>query len=643
MSGELIQGRYRLVELLGEGGMGRVWRAQDEILGRQIAVKEVVFPHGVSAAQRKELGERAMREARAAAKLTHPGIITVYDVLLHQGVPIIMMEFIDGPSLAEVIRREGRLTPARVARIGAMLLAALGEAHGAGVVHRDLKPANVMLTGERAILTDFGIASLAGEAVLTSSGAVIGTPAFMAPEQARALSAAPAWDLWALGATLYNAVEGHPPYTGHAMAILAALLAPDPPPSPTAAGPLVPVLAGLLHKDSARRLTHAQAAQAFSDVIAGRPVRDGRGDLPSQPLSGRRVGRRTAHSHTGRVNAVALGRLDGRDIAVTGGSDGSVRVWDLFSDRELGEPLTGYDSNRQVNAVALGRLDGKDIAVAGGDDRVVHMWDLTTGHPLGRPASPGRTRDIGRISSVTVGKLNGRDVAVTVDDENQLSGWDLVASWPLPDLTIRGFGSDIPIGWMAGTVGRLNDTMIFVSIGYSHKPRVWNLATGRQRDDLPTRIRQAVARWARHGVMTEKGPVNTVVLGEVDGRPVAVTLATKARFDAIRYYPTFLGERSRLWVWDLATLRLLGEPSIISPRATSVATGQLAGQPIAVTGCEDGTLRMWDLRKAGPVGKPLTGHSCPVTAVAVSASDGQAIAVTGGEDGSVRKWHLDLT
>ncbi|MEV6984113.1 serine/threonine-protein kinase [Sphaerisporangium sp. NPDC051017] len=254
-TGKVVGERYRLVEMIGSGGMGRVWRGLDELLDREVAVKEVLFPPGMDAAEREMAGRRAMREARAAARLSHPGIVAVYDVIVRDDSPIIVMEFVRGPSLHRRIGEEGRLPPAEVARIGVEMLAALEEAHAAGIVHRDLKPANVMLTANRVVITDFGIASLAGDATLTVSGEVIGTPAFMAPEQAHGLPVTPASDLWSLGATLYAAVEGVPPYTGpNVTAVLSALLTRDP--EPTAhAGPLAPVLEGLLRRDLGQRLT----------------------------------------------------------------------------------------------------------------------------------------------------------------------------------------------------------------------------------------------------------------------------------------------------------------------------------------------------------------------------------------------------
>ncbi|MFI6521689.1 serine/threonine-protein kinase [Spirillospora sp. NPDC050679] len=264
----LIAGRYELLELLGRGGMGAVWRARDRTLDREVAVKEVTLPRGLDPAQVERVHARTFREARSAARLDHPGIVTVHDVVEEDGRPWIVMRLVRAPALDEVIRREGPLPPARAAAIGLDLLAALRAAHAAGVVHRDVKPGNVLLPPDRAVLTDFGIATMAGDETLTQTGAVVGSPAYLAPEQARHQKATPASDLWSLGATLYAAVEGRPPYQRpDVWGVMAALLADDPDP-PRNAGPLLPVLQGLLRKDPAQR-THPDEAERLLRQIAG--------------------------------------------------------------------------------------------------------------------------------------------------------------------------------------------------------------------------------------------------------------------------------------------------------------------------------------------------------------------------------------
>ncbi|WP_242901164.1 serine/threonine-protein kinase [Actinomadura terrae] len=263
---EVIAARYELVEVLGRGGMGAVWRAHDRTLDREVAIKEVALPSGLDEAQVRRSYARTLREARSAARLDHPGIVTVYDVVEEDGRPWIVMQLVRAEALDAVIAREGPLPPRRVAAIGLDLLDALRAAHAAGVVHRDVKPGNVLLPGGRAVLTDFGIATLAGDETLTQAGAIVGSPAYLAPEQARHQKATPASDLWSLGGTLYAAVEGRPPYRRPDMwGLMAALLSDDPDPLERA-GPLAPVLHGLLRRDPSERLRPDDAERLLRQV-----------------------------------------------------------------------------------------------------------------------------------------------------------------------------------------------------------------------------------------------------------------------------------------------------------------------------------------------------------------------------------------
>lgn len=211
-SERLIAGRYRLLSPLGEGGMGTVWRARDEVLHREVAVKEVRAPHGLATSEVERLYARLEREAWAAARVANRNVVTVYDVATQDGRPWIVMELVRGISLAELLDAEGPLTPQRAAHIGAEVLSALRAAHEAGVLHRDVKPANVLLSNDgRVVLTDFGIAQVEGSSALTMTGEVIGSPEFLAPERALGRTPGPESDLWSLGVLLYAAVEGNSP------------------------------------------------------------------------------------------------------------------------------------------------------------------------------------------------------------------------------------------------------------------------------------------------------------------------------------------------------------------------------------------------------------------------------------------------
>ncbi|MEV4681048.1 bifunctional serine/threonine-protein kinase/ABC transporter substrate-binding protein [Streptomyces kurssanovii] len=270
---ELIAGRYQLVERIGQGGMGRVWRGLDQqLFGREVAVKEILFPPGMEDGDRAALLRRFTGEARAAVTLSHPGIITIHDVVEHNGAPVIVMELIRGQSLAAAIRGRGRLPVRRVAEIGAAMLDALAEAHGARIIHRDIKPDNVLLTKDRVVLTDFGIAHLADATTkLSHTGIVIGTPQYMPPEQLEGKRPTPANDLWALGATLYHAVEGHPPFDAEGLHALAVAVFTRPHRPPVHAGPLAPVLDALLTKDPAQRVGAAEAAEMLASVLRTSP------------------------------------------------------------------------------------------------------------------------------------------------------------------------------------------------------------------------------------------------------------------------------------------------------------------------------------------------------------------------------------
>jgi hypothetical protein len=267
---QLLAGRYRLASVVGRGGMGTVWLARDEVLERDVAVKEVILPGGVADADRAMLRERTLREARATARLNHPNIVTVHDVFDEAGRPWIVMEFVRARSLQDIVDADGPLPPRRAAEVGRQTLAALRAAHDIGVLHRDVKPSNVLITDDdRAVLTDFGIAYVEGDTTLTQTGLIIGSPAYIAPERAQGERAGPAADLWALGATIYAACEGRPPHQRtDPVSVLAAILTEDPPP-PRNAGPLGPVLQGLLQRDPARRMPAAEAAGLLERIAAG--------------------------------------------------------------------------------------------------------------------------------------------------------------------------------------------------------------------------------------------------------------------------------------------------------------------------------------------------------------------------------------
>jgi eukaryotic-like serine/threonine-protein kinase len=256
----LIANRYARERILGRGGMGVVWRARDQLLGRDVAIKEVQLPPSLTADDLDAMRARVLREARAAARLNHPNVVTLYDVVQEEGRTFIVMELVEAPTLSAVVKERGPLPPAEVAAIGVQVLDALRAAHRVGIVHRDVKPGNVMVPSgdERVKLADFGIASLAGDPQLTATGLVLGSPAYMAPEQASGQPSGPATDLWALGATMYFALEGEPPFERNGAVPTLTAVVNDPPRRMQRGGELEPLVLGLLTKSPAERPSAGQ-------------------------------------------------------------------------------------------------------------------------------------------------------------------------------------------------------------------------------------------------------------------------------------------------------------------------------------------------------------------------------------------------
>ncbi|MGW2310407.1 protein kinase domain-containing protein [Actinomadura luteofluorescens] len=264
----VLAGRYRNLGRIGQGGMGSVWRAHDIDLDREVAVKELRVPEQATDQERRVWYARMEREARAAARLRHTGIVTVYDrVMGDDGRPWIVMELVRGRSLEQLLAERPALPPGQVAAIGLAMLDALSAAHAQGVVHRDVKPANVLLEGDRVLLTDFGIAALEGDVTITRSGMVLGTPAYMSPEQVEGKAVTPASDLWSLAATLYAAVEGRRPFDGPSHGAVFVAIATRQPPPPQCGGPLARVLDGLLRKEPDDRLSPAQVRDLLNAAL----------------------------------------------------------------------------------------------------------------------------------------------------------------------------------------------------------------------------------------------------------------------------------------------------------------------------------------------------------------------------------------
>ncbi|MFD8709951.1 serine/threonine-protein kinase [Streptomyces anulatus] len=269
----MVGGRYRLLARLGHGGMGTVWRAHDEVVDREVAVKEPRVPEHLGEREHSTVHQRMQREARAAARIDHPSVVTVHDVVVEDGKPWIVMELVRGPSLGDRLQ-EGTLDPREAARIGLAVLDALTAAHAIGILHRDVKPDNVMLgTGDRVVLTDFGIAQVEGEQQLTETGAFVGSPEYISPERVLGQRPGPESDLWSLGVVLYAAVEGMSPYRrSHTPATLQAVLSAEPQVPARGTGAFGTLVMQLLRKDPAARPPAAEVRRTLQQLASPAPA-----------------------------------------------------------------------------------------------------------------------------------------------------------------------------------------------------------------------------------------------------------------------------------------------------------------------------------------------------------------------------------
>ena len=379
--GHVVAGRYELLDVIGHGAMGTVWRARDNVLAREVAVKEVCLPALMSPQDRAVARERSLREARVAARLTHPGVVTVYDVIDAEGSPWIVMELVRARSLARVLAEDGPMPPARAAELGMGLLEALGRAHAAGIVHRDVKPGNVLVPADgRAVLTDFGIATVAGDQPLTQAGMVMGTPGFCAPERIRGAPASPASDLWSLGATLYAAVEGRGPFDGQgsAMAVLANIVHGDPPPAGSA-GRLGPVIAALMSRNPAARPDAAAARRMLTGACG-----DGQ---PGKPAGARQA------APAGDRNGAPAKARQAAPAGDAKGTPAKARQAAPAGDRQ-GAPAqdrNGAPAGNQ-NGAPAGNRNGAPAGNRNGAPAESGTIAFPGGQPGTRPRRPGRHR-----------------------------------------------------------------------------------------------------------------------------------------------------------------------------------------------------------------------------------------------------------
>ncbi|MFC5832497.1 serine/threonine-protein kinase [Nonomuraea insulae] len=388
MSSGRLAGRYSLLRPLGAGGMGKVWLARDEMLDRDVAVKELTLPEGMAPKDRADSVTRAVREAQATARLRHPGIVALHDVVVEQDRPWLVMELLRGRTLAETVRESGPMPAVHAARVGADVLEALSVAHAQGLQHRDVKPGNVFLTESgRVVLTDFGIARQEGQATLTEQGLMIGSPGFIAPERLEGQPGGPASDLWSLGATLYVALTGGPAYEGTAAQRLRATLTQ---PVPVAQGALGPLLAAMMAYQPPARPDAQVAVQALRQVAAGGPApRLPVNAVATAPRRVKRRGRAVLLIAAGAVVAVAGGATGFVLLNDTGGATPSaftvpMDVCTLITSQEVGGLLrTQSPPKAQPDSDDVGPRCGWPISGTGvglqvqKDSDTVDPWSMT--------------------------------------------------------------------------------------------------------------------------------------------------------------------------------------------------------------------------------------------------------------------------
>ncbi|MFB6786917.1 protein kinase [Streptomyces olivaceus] len=474
MQGRLVADRYRLEDTIGSGGMGRVWRAHDEVLHRVVAIKELTAALYVSESDQAILLARTRGEARAAARINHSAVVTVHDVLEHDGRPWIVMELVEGRSLADAVKAEERVEPREAARIGLWVLRALRAAHTAGVLHRDVKPGNVLLGDDgRVLLTDFGIAQIEGDSTITRTGEVVGSVDYLAPERVRGHDPGPASDLWALGATLYTAVEGRSPFRRTSPLTTMQAVVEEDAGEPRYAGPLAPVISALLCKDPQARPDVTEAEHLLAQAAEGRRPDAAQAYVPTTQYTGSSQHGDALHRDPSGTDTGTPYR-SGTDTGTPyrSGADTGTPYPPVTGPPGAGSPATGPTATgpTAVGAAAGGYAGagytgsgypGSGSAVAGSTSGGhVPPGHVTAGHtPPASGALPPRQPRRGRLRTlalvVAVAALIGAGTAVLLQrqngaDDSEAGPFPGRSTSPLPNPSAdgKGPGGSVPADWV---------------------------------------------------------------------------------------------------------------------------------------------------------------------------------------------------